>query len=113
MTANTWIRGWDVHSHTDPLKKYRVSQALGGHYGCSCPRWKFSKMDGDGHRPDCKHITEIKTNLGLLNRVKGVERLDTRIVRAEVRTAEFIITELNAADLIASSKRKVRARDEF
>jgi len=111
MTANSWIRGWNVQSHTDPEKKYRVSEALGGHYGCSCPAWKFSKAGKDGHRPDCKHITEIKANIGLINKVKGVEKIDPRIVRAQIRTQEFIITELNAADL--GTKRKVRSRDEF
>jgi len=117
MTANSWVRGYDVASHSDPGKKYRVSVSLAGHYGCSCPAWKFTKKP----KADCKHIVEVKTNLGLLNRVKGVERnpeviaaaAPAKVLGVQIRTVQFTITELSAEELITSSKRKVRARDEF
>lgn len=61
----SWIRKWTVTSFTDSSKEYVVSEgkaAVFGKnktvYGCSCPAWKFKKVDPlTGVKPDCKHIT--------------------------------------------------------
>ena len=42
---------------SEPDKKYNVGQKTDGSWGCSCPRWIFSK---EKPRPDCKHILRIK-----------------------------------------------------
>lgn len=54
---NVWVKKWTVTSFTDSSISYTVSQAKDGHYGCSCPAWRFKKADlTTGLRPDCKHI---------------------------------------------------------
>jgi len=113
MTANTWVRGWSIASRSDPNTKHRVSQARDGHFGCSCGKWCFAKKP----KPDCHHIVEVKNNLGLLERVAGIKQMEKTLpgtlVRAELSTPAYIITELSAQELITLSKRKVRRCDEF
>lgn len=51
-----WVKQWDCPSHSDPDKKYVVSQAEDGTFGCDCPVWKF-------RRQECKHIQQVKHHL--------------------------------------------------
>jgi len=60
-STTTWVNRWEVQSlSTD--SSYVVAQKSDGSWGCSCPRWRFSKANGDGHRPDCKHIRAVRDN---------------------------------------------------
>lgn len=60
----SWTRKWEVTSFTDSSKTYVVSEGIGQVlgksatvYGCSCPSWRFKKVDiFTGIRPPCKHI---------------------------------------------------------
>lgn len=54
-----WIERWTMQSHSNPAKTYTVARHRDGHYGCTCPRWKFAKAP----KPDCKHITALKDEL--------------------------------------------------
>lgn len=141
MTTNTWVANWSVQSKTEPEKLYVVSRAVGGHYGCSCPAWKFAKAP----KPDCKHINDVRNNYDEFgNELSGRTNLDTptthyerasvlrnfpdgssvqmissprRSVRvhrsATVQTQAFIITELSQAELLAGPlRRKVRRGEE-
>lgn len=56
-----WVRRFDVRSFTDGHSVYTVAIAASGMWGCSCPRWRFSKVDrAIGFRADCKHIESVK-----------------------------------------------------
>jgi len=48
-----WIRKWRVPSHREGGGVYVVAQADDGTYGCSCPAWKFRRIE-------CKHIRSVK-----------------------------------------------------
>lgn len=47
-----WVKKWDVGSHSTPGEFYVVSLAEDGSYGCSCPRWKFKRVQ-------CGHIEDV------------------------------------------------------
>ena len=47
-----WLRKWNVESHSSN-RIYVVSESESGEWGCSCPVWKFRRLE-------CKHIAEIK-----------------------------------------------------
>jgi hypothetical protein len=95
MTANAWVRGWDVQSRSEPGKKHRVSQAADGHFGCACGKWAFAKAP----KPDCHHIVEVKRMLVIFPSFEA---------RA-IETLSYTITELSQADLLAGPiRRKVR-----
>lgn len=51
-----WIKKWNVQSHSGN-GEYIVSLDEEGNYGCSCPVWKFRRIE-------CKHILEIKDQDG-------------------------------------------------
>lgn len=55
-----WVKQWDVPSHSNPKKKYVVSKADDGTFGCDCPVWKF-------RRQECKHIEQVKHHLAMGN----------------------------------------------
>jgi hypothetical protein len=50
--SQKWVKQWNVDSWAgkDP---YKVSISVDGQWGCSCPQWKFRRIE-------CKHIREIK-----------------------------------------------------
>jgi hypothetical protein len=117
MTANTYLRGWDVQSRSDPDRKHRVSVMVSGRYGCSCGAWKFARAP----KPDCHHIREVKENLGVpARRIPVGVAIDAlnesarslnipRAPLARVTTAAFVITEVTQAELLAGPlRRKVR-----
>ena len=47
-----WIKKWKVQSSSGN-GNYIVSIDENGHYGCSCPAWKF-------RRQECHHIVKVK-----------------------------------------------------
>lgn len=53
----TWVNRWEVESMSEAGKTYNVGQKTDGSWGCSCPRWIFSKARP---RTDCKHIEKVK-----------------------------------------------------
>lgn len=48
-----WVKKWDVPSTTNRSKAYIVAMNDQGGYGCSCPAWKFRRLQ-------CKHIQRIQ-----------------------------------------------------
>jgi hypothetical protein len=50
-----WVRGWDVESDSSDTI-YRVSVSDNEEWGCSCPVWKFRRVE-------CKHIMKIKAEI--------------------------------------------------
>lgn len=50
-----WVKRWGIASFTGHLnaRKYVVSLSVDGKWGCSCPQWKFKRVE-------CKHIQWIK-----------------------------------------------------
>lgn len=51
--------GWDVvevRSKSNPDVKYTVDVT---HGRCSCPAWKFGKVDANGMRKPCKHLVSL------------------------------------------------------
>ncbi len=54
-----WVERWTVQSTSNPAKTYTVARHLDGHYGCTCPRWKFARAP----KPDCKHIVNLRAEL--------------------------------------------------
>jgi len=55
-----WVKQWDVPSHSNPDKLYKVSQAEDDTFGCDCPVWKFRRLE-------CKHIQQVKRHLEMGN----------------------------------------------
>lgn len=51
----TWVNRWEVISDTSG-EAYTVAQKTDGSWGCSCPRWKFSKAP----KQACKHILRVQ-----------------------------------------------------
>ena len=49
-----WIKKWKVESENGN-KNYVVALSDKNEWGCSCPAWKF-------HRIECKHIIRVKLN---------------------------------------------------
>ena len=50
-----WIQSFEVPS-TSGRGTYTVSLDKQGHFGCSCPQWKFRRVE-------CKHIARIKEDV--------------------------------------------------
>lgn len=50
-----WVQSWDIEGSKGDV--YRVSVDRNGCYGCSCPVWKFKRLE-------CKHILKLKYILG-------------------------------------------------
>lgn len=53
-----WVKRWQVPSESDPDKTYTVAVDANGNYGCSCPVWKFRRIE-------CHHIRRVKTGGGM------------------------------------------------
>jgi hypothetical protein len=53
-----WVQYWDIGSHSDPSKTYKVSLKRDGTYACDCGAWKFHPKP----KVDCKHIDEVKSS---------------------------------------------------
>ena len=49
--ADQWVKRWKVLSESSD-SVYTVALHKEGHYGCSCPHWKF-------RRKECKHIRQV------------------------------------------------------
>lgn len=49
-----WIKRWYILS-SNGIDYYTVAQAEDGSWGCSCPAWKFRRLE-------CKHIKAVKVN---------------------------------------------------
>ena len=49
-----WIKKWKVKSENSN-NVYVVSLSDKGEWGCSCPAWKFNRIE-------CKHIIRVKLN---------------------------------------------------
>lgn len=47
-----WVKKWAVPSDTS-MEIYTVSISVDEVWGCSCPHWKFRKME-------CDHIRKVK-----------------------------------------------------
>ena len=68
MKTDKWVDRWMVQSETDPTKFYTVSRAKDGSFGCSCPAWKFRKVE------TCKHIR------GAADTIIGLSETETAVV---------------------------------
>jgi hypothetical protein len=55
VTKGRWIKKWRVESFIEYDTSYVVSMDAEGVFGCSCPVWKFRRLE-------CKHIKRIKEN---------------------------------------------------
>lgn len=79
----TWVKRYHVRGSQGD--DYVVAVADDGHFGCSCPRWKFAKAP----KADCKHI--IATKHGLLH--KGVDLYHA----APAGAGRFAVLDLDVA----------------
>lgn len=77
-----WIQSFEVPS-TSGRGTYTVSQDRDGNFGCSCPQWKF-------HRLECKHVLKIKE---------------------QVQTGPLAFDRINPT-CVPANVRQVRKRDE-
>lgn len=50
-----WVQSWPIEGSKGD--SYTVSVDENGCYGCSCPVWKFKRLE-------CKHILKLKYILG-------------------------------------------------
>ena len=101
--SQMWVNRWEVES-TSSNAKYVVAQKADGSWGCSCPRWRFSKTDANGHRPDCKHI----------HGVRGSEPVATVAQVAEMKRARNIPmtpTVSSAPVFLLQTRRSIRLVD--
>jgi predicted ABC-type ATPase len=54
--GHNWVEDWQVESSSSG-NVYTVARDDKGRYGCSCPAWKFRRIE-------CKHIKKIKAQQG-------------------------------------------------
>ncbi len=54
MGQDKWVRRWEVES-SNSMHTYTVAVDAMGNWGCSCPVWKFKRLE-------CKHIQKIKAS---------------------------------------------------
>lgn len=54
--GNRYTEVWGVQSESKAGTIYTVALNKKGVWSCGCPRWTMNKS-----RPDCKHITHIKS----------------------------------------------------
>lgn len=74
--GDKWVRRWDVPSASDADTTYVVAIDAEGNYGCSCPRWKFRRLE-------CHHIAEVKAGI---HAPRGkIQKREPEIVLAIVR----------------------------
>jgi len=52
-----WVKRWEVPSDTRADTSYVVAIDADGNWGCSCPVWKFQRVE-------CKHIRYVKDHYG-------------------------------------------------
>ena len=57
-----WVKKWYIESENSN-KKYVVSLSDEDTWGCSCPAWKFNRIE-------CKHIIRVKLNPGRYEEIK-------------------------------------------
>lgn len=69
-----WIQRFEVTGRSGSA--YTVALAESGHWGCSCPKWKFAKKGPDGSKPDCHHIDSVRAALPV--RVAKLDRIAER-----------------------------------
>lgn len=55
MSNDKWVKRWEVEGSSG--NTYVVAIDDDGNYGCSCPVWKFRRLE-------CKHILQVKANGG-------------------------------------------------
>lgn len=58
-----WVKKWRVEGSNG--NKYIVSQGEVGEFGCSCPAWKFRRME-------CRHIKYIKKHNPRANMIETI-----------------------------------------
>ena len=77
-----WVRRFEVASHSNPDKSYVVALNTKDEWGCSCPVWKFRRLQ-------CKHINEV---LQVTRFQEVVDQIDEREVTrlVEVNRAELV-----------------------
>lgn len=93
-----WLRRFDVRGSQGDA--YTIAIAESGAWGCSCPRWRFSKAHpATGLRPDCKHIEAVKAGLprntsrfAVLDMGKGREVAASVEVGTRFRHLDFDMT---------------------
>jgi len=57
-----WVKKWHIESENSN-KKYVVSLSDEDTWGCSCPAWKFNRIE-------CKHIIRVKLNPEIYKEIK-------------------------------------------
>lgn len=97
-----WKDRWEVPSNSDPDKKYTVAVTYDGIYGCTCPAWKFQKLDFAFRKP-CAHIKRIKAQETIPNYIPPkqqpvvrdfVEKETVMVKTAMVRTTRVKKTKV-------------------
>ena len=58
-----WVKRWRVEGSND--NEYIVAQGEMGKFGCSCPAWKFRRIE-------CKHIKYIKNHNPTANMIETI-----------------------------------------
>lgn len=72
LQRNAWTTVWQVDSHSSG-KRYLVTEHKAEGWMCNCTAWaiKRNKIKAGtlpaGTDPDCKHITEVKSEVGHLD----------------------------------------------
>lgn len=61
-----WVKKWKVKSESSN-REYVVSLSDEDTWGCSCPAWKFNRIE-------CKHIIRVKLNPDLYEPENPVEK---------------------------------------
>lgn len=54
--SQRWVQSWQMPSESRAGVEYTVSVSDDGTWGCSCPRWKFKRVE-------CHHIQEKKLEI--------------------------------------------------
>ena len=79
-TVLKWIRKWRIESYNRPGIVYVVAKTEDGEWGCSCPHWKFRRIE-------CKHIRQVKRDRERTQQIKVLDPeniQENRIIRIKL-----------------------------
>lgn len=84
--TNGWVKHWDVIGTSG--KKYKVSQREDGVFGCTCPAWKFQKLEFE-KRKACQHILQKQLQLTGQGYSFAVDKHEKQLADEEMRVVRL------------------------
>ncbi len=103
MGGKRRLKQWEVQSHSDPSKQYKVTLYDDDSFACSCPQWIY-------RRKECKHIKKYKKEFlrypfeGIQMSVAKIEQFLDRLAGSEGCQYDGIEWRCGGKDFIYAKK---------